>query len=138
MSDSPKRIVVARAHGGFELTAFLNGMLWEAHYEVVAFVDSQPNPDGDWPDFVVPSTRAGAHNEVYPGVAVWGTGAGANIAFNKVTGVCACLIPESVSAHQGVENEDMNLICLGGLVVANTFSWEVPRHRRALRKCSEQ
>lgn len=138
MSDSPKRIVVARAHGGFELTAFLNGMLLEAHYEVVDFVDSKPKPEGGWPDFVVPSARAVAHSEVYPGVAVCGTGVVASIASNKVRGVRACLIYESVSAHQGVEEDDMNVICLGVRVVANTFAWEVLRHRRALREHSKQ
>jgi ribose 5-phosphate isomerase B len=136
MSDSPKRIVVARAHGGFELTAFLNGMLRGAHYEVVAFVDSQPKPDGGWLDFVVPSARAVAHSEIYPGVAVCGTGVGASIASNKVRGVRACLICGSVSAHQGVEDDDMNVICLGGRVVANAFSWELrtllPRATRIL------
>jgi ribose 5-phosphate isomerase B len=125
MSDSPKRIVVARAHGGFELAASLNGMLLEAHYEVVNFVDSQPKPDGGWPDFVVPSARAVAHSEVYPGVAVCGTGVVASIASNKVRGVRACLIYESVSAHRDVEDDDMNVICLGGRVVANALSWEL-------------
>ena len=121
-------------------------MLREAHYEVVDFGDGQPKPDDDYPDFVVPLARAVARGEVDRGVAICGSGVGACIAANKVPGVRACLIHESFSAHQGVEDDDMNVICLGGRVVANTFAWELvrtflearfsgaERHRRRLAK----
>jgi ribose 5-phosphate isomerase B len=143
---APKRIGVAADHGGYDSKEYLAGMLREAQYEVVDFGDSQLNPDDDYPDFVTPLARAVARGEVDRGVAVCGSGVGACIAANKVPGVRACLIHESFSAHQGVEDDDMNLICLGGLVVANTFAWELvqaflrarfsgaPRHRRRLAK----
>jgi len=153
MSDSqtvlprtPKRIGVAADHGGFESKEYLVGMLREAHYEVVHFGDSQPKPDDDYPDFVVPLARAVARGEVDRGVAICGSGVGACIVANKVPGARACLIHESFSAHQGVEDDDMNVICLGGRVVANTFAWELVRtflqarfsgaesHRRRLAK----
>ena len=79
-------------------------------------------------------------------MAVCGSGVGACIAANKVPGVRACLIHESFSAHQGVEDDDMNVICLGGRVVSNTLAWELvsiflqarfsgaKRHRRRLAK----
>ena len=54
MSDSPKRIGIAADHGGFESKEYLVGMLHETHFEVVDFGDSQPKPDDDYPDFVVP------------------------------------------------------------------------------------
>ena len=88
---------------------------------MVDFGDSQPKPDDDYPDFVVPLARAVARGEVDRGVAICGSGVGACIAANKVPGVRACLIHESFSARQGVEDDDMNVICLGGRVVANTF-----------------
>ena len=88
---------------------------------------SQLNPDDDYPDFVVPLARAVARGEVDRGVAICGSGVGACIAANKVPGVHACLIHESFSAHQGVEDDDMNVMCLGGRVVAKTFSWELVR-----------
>lgn len=80
------------------------------------------------------------------GVAICGSGVGASVAANKVTGVRACLIHESFSAHQGVEDDDLNVICLGGLVVGHALAWELVqtflgarfsgalRHRRRLAK----
>jgi len=155
MSDSPtvllatsKRIGVAADHGGFELKEYLAGMLREAGYEVVDFGDSQPKQDDDYPDFVVPLARAVARGEVDRGVAICGSGVGACIAANKVPGVRACLIHECFSAHQGVEDDDMNVICLGGHVVGNAVAWELvrtflqarfsgaERHRRRLAKAA--
>ena len=122
MSDFPKRIGIAADHGGFESKEYLAGMLREDHYEVVDFGDSQPNPDDDYPDFVVPLARAVARGEVDRGVAICGSGVGACIAANKVPDVRACLIHEDFSAHQGVEDDDMNVICLGGLLVENKIA----------------
>ena len=125
---------------------YLAGMLREAHYEVVDFGDSQPKQDDDYPDFVVPLARAVSRGEVDRGVAICGSGVGACIAANKVRGVRACLIHECFSAHQGVEDDDMNVICLGGHVVGNAVAWELvrtflqarfsgaERHRRRLAK----
>jgi ribose 5-phosphate isomerase B len=146
MADSPRRIGIAADHGGFESKAYLVARLGEAHYEVVDYGDSEPKPDDDYPDFVVPLARAVALGEVDRGVAICGSGVGASIAANKVPGVRACLIHEGFSARQGVEDDDMNVICLGGRVVANTFAWELvgaflrarfsgaERHRRRVAK----
>ena len=149
MPDSPKRIGIAADHGGFESKRFLAEMLQTAHYEVVDFGDTQSKPDDDYPDFVVPLARAVARGEVDRGVAICGSGVGACIAANKVPGVRACLIHESFSARQGVEDDNMNVICLGGRVVANTFAWELvdvflharfssaERHRRRVAKVAK-
>ena len=153
MTDSPtvpprtaKRIGVAADHGGFELKEYLAAMLREADYEVIDFGDGKPKPDDDYPDFVVPLARAVAGGEVDSGLAICGSGVGACIASNKVPGVRACLIHECFSAHQGVEDDDMNVICLGGHVVGNALAWELvriflqarfsgaERHRRRLAK----
>ena len=153
MPDSPrlpppalKRIGMAADHGGFELKEYLAGKLREARYEVVDFGDSQPKPDDDYPDYVVPMARAVASGEVDRGVAICGSGVGACIAANKVPGVRACLIHECFSARQGVEDDNMNTICLGGRVVGNALAWELvemflqarfsgaARHRRRLAK----
>ena len=153
MSDSPTElprtphhIGVAADHGGFELKEYLAGMLREAHFEVVDFGDGRPKPDDDYPDFVVPLAGAVSRGEVDRGAAICGSGVGACIAANKVRGVRACLIHECFSAHQGVEDDDMNVICLGGHVVGNAVAWELvrtflrarfsgaERHRRRLAK----
>ena len=153
MTDSPivpprmaKRIGIAADHGGFELKEYLAAMLRQADYEVIDFGDGKPKPDDDYPDFVVPLARAVAGGEVDRGLAICGSGVGACIASNKVPGVRACLIHECFSAHQGVEDDDMNVICLGGHVVGNALAWELvrtflkarfsgaERHRRRLAK----
>jgi ribose 5-phosphate isomerase B len=146
LPGTPKRIGVAADHGGFELKEYLAGMLREAHYEVVDFGDGRPAPDDDYPDFVVPLARAVARGEVDRGVAICGSGVGACIAANKVPGVRACLIHECFSAQQGVEDDDMNVICLGGRVVGHALAWKLvgvflqarfsgaERHRRRLAK----
>jgi ribose 5-phosphate isomerase B len=140
---------MAADHGGFELKEYLAGKLREARYEVVDFGDSQPKPDDDYPDFVVPLARAVASGEVDRGVAICGSGVGACIAANKVPGVRACLIHECFSARQGVEDDNMNTICLGGRVVGNALAWELvemflharfsgaARHRRRLAKVAK-
>jgi ribose 5-phosphate isomerase B len=148
-SGTPKRIGIAADHGGFESKKYLAGMLREAGYEVVDFGDSLLNPEDDYPDFVVPLARAVARGEVDRGVAICGSGVGACIGANKVSGVRACLIHEMFSARQGVEDDNMNVICLGGRVVTNTFAWELvsaflqarfsgaKRHLRRLAKVAE-
>ena len=145
----PKRIGIAADHGGYDLKERVASKLREAGYEVIDFGDSQPKPDDDYPDFVVPLARAVARGEVDRGVAICGSGVGACVVANKVTGVRACLIHETFSAHQGVEDDDLNVICLGGLVVGHALAWELvktflaarftgaERHRRRLAKVAE-
>ena len=103
-------------------------------------------PDDDYPDFVVPLARVVACAAVERGVAIRGSGVGACTAANKVAGVRACLIYEGFSARQGVKDDDMNLICLGGKVVSNSLAWDLlrtfldarfsgaERHRRRVAK----
>jgi ribose 5-phosphate isomerase B len=145
-SRVPKFIGLAADHGGFELKQYLLGTLREAGYHVTDFGDNRLQPDDDYPDFVVPLARAVAAGTVDRGIALCGSGVGASIAANKVAGVRACLIDESFPAHQGVEDDDLNLICLGGLVVGHAVAWELvqtflaarfsgaERHRRRLAK----
>ncbi len=147
--STPKRIGVAADHGGYDLKEQLARMLREAGHEVIDFGDGQPTPDDDYPDFVVPLARAVARGEVDRGVAICGSGVGACVVANKVPGVRACLIHETFSAHQGVEDDDLNVICLGGLVVGHALAWELvqtflaarfsgaERHRRRLAKVAE-
>jgi len=122
---APKRIGIAADHGGYELKEFLAGQLRAAGYEVVDFGDGRPEEDDDYPDFIVPLARAVAAGMVERGVGICGSGVGASVCANKVAGVRACLIHENFSAHQGVEDDDMNLICFGGLVVGHALAWEL-------------
>jgi ribose 5-phosphate isomerase B len=142
----PLRIGIAADHGGFALKQHLVGMLRESGRHVSDFGDSRLQPDDDYPDFVVPLACAVSAGTVDRGIAICGSGVGASVAANKVAGVRACLIHETFSAHQGVEDDDINMICLGGLVVGDAAAWELvqaflaarfsgaERHRRRLEK----
>jgi len=119
------RVGIAADHGGFALKEYLAKMLQETGHEVIRFGDKHPKPDDDYPDFVIPLARAVASREVERGVALCGSGVGASVCANKVAGVRASLIHECFSAHQGVEDDDLNMICLGGLVVGHSLAWEL-------------
>ena len=145
-AGAPRRIGLAADHGGFDLKQYLEGRLREAGHHVNDFGDHHAQPDDDYPDYVVPLARAVARGDVDCGVAVCGSGVGACVAANKVAGVRACLIHENFSARQGVEDDDLNVICLGGLVVGHEAAWGLvqtflasrfsgaERHRRRLAK----
>lgn len=152
LSPLPKtlaRIGVAADYGGYDLKEHMAGLLRESGYDVMDFGDGPPTSDDDYPDFVVPLARAVACGEVERGVAICGSGVGASVVANKVAGVRACLIHDTYSAHQGVEDDDLNMICLGGLVVGHALAWELvhtflaarfcgaERHRRRLAKVAE-
>jgi len=117
LPPAPRRIGVAADHGGHELKEFLAARLRAGGCEVVDFGDRQPCPEDDYPDFVVPMARAVARGDLERGVAICGSGVGACVAANKVPGVRACLITEAFSARQGVEDDNLNVICLGGRVL---------------------
>ena len=143
---TPKRIGIAGDHEGYQLKEQLAGMLRKANYEVIDFGDHQLNPDDDYPDFVVPLGRAVASGDVDRAVAICGSGVGACIAANKVAGVRACLIHDKFSARQGVEDDDMNIICLGSNEISSKDAWnfvslflaarytDLKRHQRRLDK----
>lgn len=140
------RVGVAADHAGFALKEELAAALRDAGHEVVDFGAATLVPLDDYPDMVVPLARAVARGEVERGVVACGSGVGACVAANKVPGVRAGLICDAFSAHQGVEDDDMNVICLGGRVVGFALAWDLTRtflaarfiggerHRRRLAK----
>jgi ribose 5-phosphate isomerase B len=119
------RIGIAADHGGFELKVQLTAALKTAGYEVADFGAHKLEIGDDYPDFVVPLARAVAKDEITRGLAICGSGVGACVAANKVPGVRAALITDSFSAHQGVEDDDMNVMCLGGRVTGYALSWDL-------------
>ncbi len=116
---------IACDHGGFELKENLAKRLRLAGYVVTDFGAREKKVADDYPDYVVPLARAVASGEVSRGIAVCGSGVGASIAANKVAGVRAALVHDTFSAHQGVEDDDMNMVCLGGRVVGTEMAWEI-------------
>ena len=119
------RVGVAADHGGFELKVKMLEELRENGYEVVDYGAHEYNAKDDYPDFVAPLARAVAQGEVERGLAICGSGVGASVAANKVRGVRAALITDPYSAHQGVEDDDMNIMCLGGRVTCYALAWEL-------------
>ena len=111
------KIGIAADHGGFELKEMLYQWLTQQGFMVKDFGAEAYNAADDFPDFVVPLAKAVGAGDVERGIAVCGSGVGASIAVNKVKGVRAALITETYSARQGVEHDDMNMICLGGRVI---------------------
>ena len=137
---------IATDHGGFALKEELVARLRAAGHEVVDFGADKLSPDDDYPDYVVPLAQAVAGGRIARGVAVCGSGVGAAVCANKVPGVRGALIHDHFSAGQGVEDDHMNVICLGGRTVGPSVAWELvqtflaaeysqaPRHLRRLSK----
>ncbi len=121
------RVGLAGDHGGFGLKEELAALIRAAGHDVTDFGPPSLDAGDDYPDYVIPLARAVAEGRVERGVAVCGSGVGACIAANKVAGVRAALVHDTFSAHQGVEDDDMNVICLGGRVVAGALAWELVR-----------
>jgi len=140
------RVGLAADHGGFALKQALAEQLQSCGYAVVDFGAFHLNGGDDYPDFVIPLAHAVAGGQVDRGLALCGSGVGASVAANKVAGVRAALIHDIFSAHQGVEDDDMNIVCLGGKVIGPSLAIELvngflaarfsglPRHCRRLSK----
>ena len=118
-------IGIATDHGGFGLKEELLTQLRGAGHEVVDFGAHTLNHDDDYPDFVVPLARAVAEGEVDRGLAICGSGVGASVCANKIKGVRACLIHDHFSARQGVEDDHMNILCMGGRTVGPAVAWDL-------------
>jgi ribose 5-phosphate isomerase B len=142
------RIGIATDHGGFGLKQELVSQLQAAGHYVVDFGAQSLNAGDDYPDYVVPLAQAVAAGSVDRGVAVCGSGVGASVCANKITGIRAALIHDHFSARQGVEDDHMNIMCMGGRTVGSCVAWDLveaflaaeysqaERHLRRLGKVS--
>ena len=119
------RVGLAADHGGLALKQALAEQLQSCGYAIVDFGAFDLDSDDDYPDFVVPLAHAVAGGQVDRGLALCGSGVGVCIAANKVPGVRAGLIHDDYSARQGVEDDDMNVICLGGRLVGAALALEL-------------
>ena len=140
------RVGIATDHGGFGLKEELVVKIRSAGHEVIDFGAHSLNPSDDYPDYVVPLGEAVVAGQVDRGVAICGSGVGATVCANKVKGVRACLIHDHFSARQGVEDDHMTILCMGGRTVGPEVAWDLvqtflasqfsnaPRHLRRLSK----
>jgi len=116
------KIGIAADHGGFELKSRLIQTLESDGYEITDFGNKEMNKEDDYPDYVIPLAKAVANGDVSRGIAICGGGVGVCVEANKVAGVKAALITDPFSAHQGVEDDNMNIMCLGGWVSGYALS----------------
>jgi ribose 5-phosphate isomerase B len=140
------RIGIATDHGGFHLKEELVKQLRRAGHEVVDFGAHNLSEGDDYPDYVLSLAQAVAIQEVERGVAICGSGVGASVCANKIRGIRAALIHDHFSARQGVEDDHMNILCMGGRTVGSSVALDLvqtflaaefsqaPRHLRRLGK----
>jgi ribose 5-phosphate isomerase B len=119
------RVGIATDHGGFSLKQEVVAHLRAAGHEVVDFGAQALDSTDDYPDFVIPLAQAVAAGKVDRGVAICGSGVGASVCANKVPGVRASLIHDHFSAKQGVEDDHMNILCMGGRTVGPAVAWDL-------------
>ena len=130
-------IVIACDHAGYALKTILADMLRrEGH----AVQDLSPalDPKDDYPDAAAAVARAVAGRKAERGIIVCGSGVGASVAANKIRGARAGLCHDTYSAHQGVEHDDINVLCLGSRVVGDALAGELVRAFLAARFSGEE
>jgi ribose 5-phosphate isomerase B len=119
------RVGIAADHGGFGLKEELVARLCAAGYEVVDLGPHRVSEGDDYPDYVVPLAQAVVTSKVDRGVEICGSGVGASICANKIAGVRAALIHDHFSARQGVEDDHLNILCMGGRTVGPAVAWDL-------------
>ena len=130
------RVGIAADHGGFEMKEQLARKLAAEGHDVFDFGNMVFDADDDYPDFAIPLARAVASGNVERGILLCGSGVGASVAANKVNGARAALCHDDYSARQGVEDDDMNILCLGGRTTGIAVAWDCVRNflRRLIQR----
>lgn len=117
------RVALGADHGGFALKNDMGARLRQS-FEIIDLGACSLDPDDDYPDFADAVAQKVASGEAERGIIICGSGVGACITANKVPGIRACLCHETYSAHQGVEHDDMNIICLGASIIGLELAME--------------
>jgi ribose 5-phosphate isomerase B len=140
------KIAIGCDHAGFELKEILARQISGDGHEVVDVGAKQFDANDDYPDAAAALARAVAGGKAERGILICGSGVGASVAANKIRGVRAGLCHDAYSAHQGVEHDDVNVLCLGARVIGVAVAEELvrvflgarftgeERHARRLRK----
>ncbi len=142
------RVIIGADHAGFALKEQLIGHLTRAGHDVTDLGTDSTDPV-DYPDYAAAVARAVVAGTGDRGIVVCGSGAGASIAANKITGARSAVVHDHYTAHQAVEHDDMNVLALGARVIGETTATEIvdaylgaefsgeERHARRLRKVVE-
>ncbi|MEO8399844.1 MAG: RpiB/LacA/LacB family sugar-phosphate isomerase, partial [Ignavibacteriaceae bacterium] len=119
------KILIASDHGGFELKSKISLWLKENNYTFVDLGNHKYDPLDDYPDFAIKIGEAISKGEAKIGILICGSGVGASVTANKIKGVRASVCHDSYSARQGVEHDDMNILCLGARVIGEQLAFEL-------------
>ena len=140
------KIALAADHNGFELKAIISEVLKKAGHAVLDVGPHSFNPLDDYPDYAKILAKSVSEKESDRGIMICGSGVGASVAANKVKGVRAAMCHDLYSAHQGVEHDDLNVLCLGSRIIGSEVARELvitfvnaeytheERHQRRLEK----
>ena len=118
------RIAVACDHAGFPLKDEVICVIQQTGNEVVDLGTYNQEPV-DYPDYAEKAGRAIINGQADRAIILCGSGVGASIAANKIKGVYACVCHDTYSAHQGVEHDNMNALCLGGRIIGSELVKEI-------------
>ncbi|MCC9599913.1 ribose 5-phosphate isomerase B [Stieleria sp. JC731] len=152
-SEKPLRIAIGGDHAGFPLKQVIaeclsSGDLGELAGEVVD-CGTNSTERCDYPDFAIAVSREILSGKADRGIVVCGSGVGVSVAANKIPGIRAAICHDTYSAHQGVEHDDMNVLCIGGRIIGSELAMEIvraflgahytpsERHQRRLDKVME-
>ena len=119
------KIAIAADHGGFSLKADLVEVLQQAGHAVIDLGAHDYLPDDDYPDYALAVSQAIQSGQAERGIALCGSGVGTCIVANKLQGIRAGMCHDTYSAHQGVEHDDMNVLCLGARIIGVELAKEI-------------
>ncbi len=119
------KIAVAADHGGFELKKLLANILIKEGYDVIDLGNALYEAEDDYTDFAQKLAVAVSSGQADRGVVICGSGVGACVTANKIKGIRASVCHDTYSAHQGVEHDDMNVLCLGARIIGTETAKEL-------------
>ena len=140
------QIAIGSDHAGFNMKEELSALLREMGHDVLDLGAHKHDPSDDYPDFAEAVGKAVTEGKAERAVLICGSGVGASVAVNKIPGIRAAVCHDAYSAHQGVEHDDMNILCLGARVIGPALAVELvqsflgarfsgeARHRHRLEK----
>lgn len=119
------KIAIASDHGGFELKAYILMLLKENNFDVIDLGNLVYDKEDDYPDFADKLAKYISNGNAERGILICGSGVGACISANKTKGIRASICHDTYSAHQGVEHDNMNIICFGARVIGTDLAKEL-------------
>ncbi len=121
------KVAIAADHAGYDLKQSMIPFLNKQGFQVIDLGTDTDEIPSDYPDFAEKVANAVLSGQAERGVLICGSGVGVSIAANKIHGIYAGLCDDTYSAHQGVEHDNMNVICIGARVIGVELAREVVR-----------